>query len=131
MALVDASLDRMEVAIASLHRGVGKWQAIVDQVAAELAINPALADAWRVVDPQSEASLVRQRRFCALCAGPVSEAVQEGIVRPDLRPDDMILIVAMIGTAMREKDEAARKTMIARLTELLLGGVQPGRSAHG
>lgn len=130
LALVDASLDRLEVAIASLHRGAGQWQAIVEQVAAELTSNPALADAWRVVDPRSEASLVRQRRFCELCAGPVREAVHAGIVRPDLRPDDMILIVAMIGTAMREKDETARKAMIARLTELILGGVQaPPRTA--
>ena len=130
LALVDASLDQLEAAVASMHCGVGQWQAIVDQVAAELAINPALADAWRVVDPRSEATLVRQRRFCELCAGPVKAAVQAGSVRPDLEPDDMILIVAMIGTAMREKDETRRKAMIARITELILGGVQaPPRTA--
>lgn len=124
LALVDASLDRLEAAAASQPRGTGQWQMIVHQVAAELASNPALADAWRVVDPRSEASILRQRRFCELCIEPVREAVKAGTIRPDLRVDDMILIVGMIGTAMREKDETARKAMIARLTALILGGVQ-------
>lgn len=127
LALVDASLERLERFLAALPPGTDRWLPLVRQLGEEMTINPALADAWRVIDPRSEVSLIRQRRFCEMFEAPLTAALKSGLVRPDLRTADMILLVGMIGTAVREKNGEARQAMIARLLDLILTGVLRAR----
>jgi AcrR family transcriptional regulator len=64
-------------------------------------------------------------RFLAVLAGPLSAAQAAGRVRADLRPDDTILLVDMLGAAVGLTGPGRPEDRVSRALALLLDAIEP------
>jgi hypothetical protein len=68
------------------------------------------------------------KRARGLLDKPLREAQAAGIVRPDLRMDDLHILFTMVEGAVQEADTAGRRRIGLRALDLLFRGVaQPGQ----
>lgn len=67
--------------------------------------------------------LGRRRAFFAICAPLLRRAQEAGLVRGDLEPEDVRLLLQMMGAATFRDDRAGG----ARALELVLDAMRPGR----
>lgn len=121
LAMLDRSLARVEQAMdaAPAHDA----RRFVEICAMELVRNPALADAWRVIEPRSAELAKRQQRMFALFEGPLAAGIAAGELRDDLTLGDFPLIIAILGTVIRERTPEERLVMMSRLLSLLSTGI--------
>lgn len=98
-------------------------QDLFSRLARSQISNPFLADVWRVASSRAEESRELADRFCTMFEAPIRHAIIDGTCRTDLRASDMFLIVAMLGTSIREPDSEARQRMVERMKELIADGL--------
>lgn len=124
LAVGSQSLDSLALLVET-GDGSASLQDLFDHLVRSHTANPFLADVWWVAS--SRADEVRQLidRFRALFEAPIHRAIAEGTCRPDLKPSDMFLVVAMLGTSIREPDSEARQRMVERMRELIGEGLWP------
>lgn len=123
LALLDTSLDRLEAFAASAVPDGPTFLDMTRYLCDVLVTNPALADFWRV-DGRSPERIQRVDRFCAIFERPMLAGIADGTLRLDLQRNDMLLMMAMLGTVVREPDAGARRVMIDRMVELILSGIE-------
>ena len=122
LALLDESLDRLEAFTARGDPGSPAFLDMIRYLCDVLVSNPALADFWRV-DRRSPERIERADRFCAIFERSMLAGIADGTLRPDLRRNDILLMMAMLGTVVREPDADARRVMIERMVDLILSGI--------
>lgn len=124
LAIASETLDGLERYATTEGGRCASLQDLLRHLARSQVTNPFLADVWRVTPSRAEESRELFDRFCTLFEAPIRQAIADGICRPDLKASDMVLIVAMLGTSMREPDIDARQRMVERMEELIADGVR-------
>lgn len=124
LAVGSQSLDSL-AELVETENGSASLQALFDHLVRSHTENPFLADVWRVASARTEEARQLIDRFCALFEAPIRQAIAEGTCRSDLKPSDMFLVMAMLGSSIREPDSEARHRMIERMRELIGEGLWP------
>lgn len=119
------TLDSLALYAATNQDSDVSLQDLFEQLVRSQTANPFLADVWRVASSRADEVCQLIDRFCALFEAPVRQAIADGTCRPDLKPADMFLIVAMLGASNREPDSDARQRMVERMKELIGDGLWP------
>jgi AcrR family transcriptional regulator len=122
LALAHAALDRMDASIRALPTPASLTDAL-HAASAELIENPALVDGWRVIDRDSAPMRALRLRAIGLFDAALAADVAAGIVRADITPDDIQLVLGMLGAVVREPRIEARQAMITRMIGLLCLGI--------
>ncbi|MBE9606912.1 TetR/AcrR family transcriptional regulator [Acetobacteraceae bacterium H6797] len=124
IGLVELSLERLEAHAAETPADADAFQHLLHQLTHELARNPAVMDAWRVVKRDLALSDALRNRFMAVFLPSLSMAIETGAVRPDLSAEDLPLVAGMLGALVREPDRGSRDALVGRVTDLLLSGLR-------
>lgn len=125
LALVDRSIDRLEMLVADITHDGATFGALLNHLADILVKDPSLADFWRVMPADTPERKHQLQRFCAMGEQPIRDAIAAGTLRPDFTPDDMLLVGGMLGAVAREPDAGRRHLMAARQLQLLCHGLKP------
>lgn len=128
LAIASDFLDMLEKCAVGANGEAASLEMLYSDLVTLQATNPFLADLWRVVTPRAEESGELFDRFCTLFKAPIRQAVAGARCRPDLKPSDMMLIAAMLGTSMREPDIEQRRQMLERIQDLIIDGLRPRMS---
>lgn len=128
LALVDRSIDRLEMLVAEIPQDGATFGVLLNHLADILVKDPSLADFWRVMPSDAPERKRQLERFCAMCARPIRNAIDAGTLRSDFQPADMLLIGGMLGAVAREPDAGKRHLMAARQLHFLCRGLQPADS---
>ncbi|MGK5678387.1 TetR/AcrR family transcriptional regulator [Actinoplanes sp. URMC 104] len=118
-AVIGYQVERLEACIAATRQQPAAFRATLDAVLrAQIAMRPLVGLARRLEPAVQNRYL---RRIVALLAEPLSRAQEQGYVRRDLEPGDLLLIFSMVEgvLATREDADAAADRTIA----LALDGV--------
>lgn len=123
LAVASESLDSLALCAETEGGGCVSLQDLFGHLARSQTTNPFLADVWRVASSRADEVRLLVDRFCGLFEAPIRQAIADGTCRPDLKAPDMFLIVAMLGTSIREPDSEARQRMVERMKELVADGL--------
>jgi AcrR family transcriptional regulator len=99
--------------------------AVIDAIASGLVDNPALADFWRALPGNREEFAIARARFARLVTPGLEKAIADKQVRPDLGPEDILIVSGMLGAILRGHDRAERRRIRQRVQGLLLHGLLP------
>lgn len=123
-ALMDQSLDRMEAVAHSVSERDDGLFHLLEHMAQRVLRLASVADFWRAL-PRDDALVESvQRRYTRILQPALERARTAGLCRADLRPADLILISAMLGTALRGRSDRVRQAMARRVLSLITEGVR-------
>lgn len=127
IAVLSRELEALEHLSASLGDRPDRVFDLLGALAEQLVRTSAVAEAMRRarVDPAALASI--HARLGEVFAAPMAEAQAAGRLRPDLTPQDAVLIVRMLGGALG--GAASPLATPARTLDLLVAGLRG--AAHG
>lgn len=98
--------------------------ALLRHQAEQVQNRSALIDYWRVMNPDAPEIVAARARTRQTYAPLIARAVAAGLCRPDITPDDVSLMTAMIGAALRGRDPEEKRTLAVRAYDLLLRGLR-------
>lgn len=124
-AMMDASLETLTAAAASVPQDETAFHILLGRLAGIVAKDPSLADFWRVIPSDAPERVDQLHRFRAIFERPIATAIAGGALRADFRSEDMLLVGATLGVVVRERDPDRRLAMVERLLDLMVLGLQP------
>jgi AcrR family transcriptional regulator len=124
-AMLERNLDALEAAAGAQPGDADPLSNLLHHTMLQLVESPALADAWRIVDPRTEAIRGLRWRLDVIFAGPVAHARAAGRLRQDFQADDVPTALGILGVLIREPDHDRRLALGERLLGLLDQGLRP------
>lgn len=134
-ALMSALLERSFEALEAQARQVAGARdglfRVLEHLAALVTDCAPMADHWRTTGRDSPVLAQAQRRLNRLFKPLLDEALSAGTCRPDLTLADVLLVSSMLGSGLRGRTKAQRRSLSRRALALLLGGLRSAPSlAH-
>lgn len=140
--------DRAALLSAVLDQRIGELEALVERssddpagllhllraVVEHQASSAAILELLQCGDPGPDAEAVKVLldRLRVLVDRPIARAVDRGLLRSDFTGEDFLLVLAMVdGVRTGRLPCADRAAAAARVLDLVLSGIGPGRSAAG
>jgi AcrR family transcriptional regulator len=121
-AVIAYQIDRLEAFVAAGREQPATFRRALDEILrTQIAMRP-LAQLSRRLDAATRSRLLR--RFSAVLSEPLRRAQDDGHVRADLVPDDLILLLSMVeGVVEGAADPASAEAAAGRSIDLALDGV--------
>jgi AcrR family transcriptional regulator len=123
-ALIDRDLAGLEEALRDTAL-VEHPFAMLEIMAETSVVNPALAEYWTALPPESPVVQAGEQRFFALAGRGLAEAKAAGRLRMDLTPEDFCTIGIMFRAIRFGADEAERRGTKQRVMSILSQGIVP------
>lgn len=131
VALLDRALEGTARFAADLGERDDGFFVLLRHQAEQVPLRAALIDYWRVIKPDAPEIVAARARSRAIFAPFIARAISAGLCRADVSPDDVSLLTAMIGAALRGRDPEERAALALRACELLLDGVRQPAARPG
>ena len=97
---------------------------VLERMAHLVADSAPVSDHWRTADPASPVLADAQRRLTRLVKPLLQQAIASGTCRADLTTKDVTLVSSMIGSGLRGRTQAERRSLSRRALNLLLDGLR-------
>jgi AcrR family transcriptional regulator len=125
MALADEDMGSLEQRLGAEEIGPGSLEELLGEMVAGQLRSQGLIAAIRAGEvDESEVERLTER-VRALMAPRLEAARAAGLVRPDLTPEDALIVLAMVDGAVAPlRDRAARERASARAFEIALDGLR-------
>lgn len=89
-----------------------------------VADSAPVADHWHATDRNGPALAGAQRRLTRMVKPLLQQAIASGVCRADLTAKDVILVSSMLGSGLRGRTPAERRSLSRRALSLLLDGLR-------
>lgn len=128
-ALLERSMDGMERLALDLAEHVDGLAILLRDVAEHVAHSAALVDFWRAMERDHPVIAAADQRCLAILMPLVRRAIAAGRCRSDLDEEQVLLLIDMMGSCLRGRDEGERVRLARRSVDLLLSaiGIEPAR----
>jgi AcrR family transcriptional regulator len=123
-AIHDDNLDRLERVIADAADPADAFIDFLTEAARLLSADRGFAELLRRHTASAAAGQRVTTRLRKIVAAPLAQAQRAGRVRPDLRPDDVLLVLDMLGGAALGTDSRRRRGRERRALELMLDALR-------
>lgn len=123
-ALLERTFEKMEALAQQLEgRGDALFR-VLEQMAHLVAESAPVSDHWRATDRNGPALAGAQRRLTRMVKPLLQQSIAAGVCRPDLTTKDVILVSSMLGSGLRGRTPAERRSLSRRALNLLLDGLR-------
>mgnify|MGYP003591970312 CR=1 FL=1 len=123
-ALLERTFEKMEALAQQLEgRGDALFR-VLEQMAHLVAESAPVSDHWRATDRSGPALAGAQRRLTRMVKPLLQQAIAAGVCRADLTAKDVILVSSMLGSGLRGRTPAERRSLSRRALNLLLDGLR-------
>ena len=123
-ALLERTFEKMEALAQQLEgRGDALFR-VLEQMAHLVAESAPVSDHWRATDRSGPALAGAQRRLTRMVKPLLQQAIAAGVCRADLTAKDVILVSSMLGSGLRGRTPAERRSLSRRALSLLLDGLR-------
>lgn len=123
-ALLERTFEKMEALAQQLEgRGDALFR-VLEQMAHLVAESAPVSDHWRATDRSGPALAGAQRRLTRMVKPLLQQAIASGVCRADLTAKDVILVSSMLGSGLRGRTPAERRSLSRRALSLLLDGLR-------
>ena len=123
-ALLERTFEKMETQALQLQGRDDALFCVLEQMAQLVADSAPVSDHWRATDRNGPALAGAQRRLTRLVKPLLQQAIASGMCRADLTAKDVILVSSMLGSGLRGRTPAERRSLSRRALNLLLGGLR-------
>ncbi len=123
-ALLERTFEKLEAQAQNLQKRNDALFCILEHMASLVAECAPVSDHWRAADRDSPVLAGAQRRLTRLVKPLLAQAISSGTCRPDLTAKDVILVSSMLGSGLRGKNAAQRRSLSRRALHLLLDGLR-------
>ena len=130
-ALLERSFEKLEAQAQRLQGRGDALFGVLEQMAHLIADSAPVSDHWRAADRNSPVLAGAQRRLTRLVKPLLQQAIASGHCRADLTVQDVTLVSSMLGSGLRGRTQAQRRSLSKRALQLLLGGLRATPSAAG
>ena len=123
-ALLERSFEKLEAQAQRLQGRGDALFGVLEQMAHLVADSAPVSDHWRAADRNSPVLAGAQRRLTRLVKPLLQQAIASGHCRADLTAQDVTLVSSMLGSGLRGRTQAQRRSMSKRALQLLLDGLR-------
>lgn len=123
-ALLERTFETMEAHAQHLQGRDDALFCVLEQMAHLVADSAPVSDHWRATDRNGPILAGAQRRLTRLVKPLLESAIAAGNCRPDLTAKDVILVSSMLGSGLRGRTPAERRTLSRRALSLVLDGLR-------
>ena len=123
-ALLERAFEALETKAQQLQGRDDALFGVLEHMASLVADSAPVSDHWRAADRDSPVLAGAQRRLTRLVKPLLQQAIDAGICRPDLSAQDVILVSSMLGSCLRGRTRAQRRSLSRRALNLLLDGLR-------
>lgn len=123
-ALLERTFEKLEAQAQNLQKRNDALFCMLEHMASLVAECAPVSDHWRAADRDSPVLAGAQRRLTRLVKPLLAQAISSGTCRPDLTAKDVILVSSMLGSGLRGKNAAQRRSLSRRALHLLLDGLR-------
>lgn len=123
-ALLERTFEKLEAQAQNLQKRNDALFCMLEHMASLVADSAPVSDHWRAADRDSPVLAGAQRRLTRLVKPLLAQAISSGTCRPDLTAKDVILVSSMLGSGLRGRNAAQRRSLSRRALHLLLDGLR-------
>ena len=123
-ALLERTFEKLEAQAQNLQKRNDALFCMLEHMASLVADSAPVSDHWRAADRDSPVLAGAQRRLTRLVKPLLAQAILSGTCRPDLTAKDVILVSSMLGSGLRGRNAAQRRSLSRRALHLLLDGLR-------
>ena len=123
-ALLERTFEKMETQAQLLQGRSDGLFCVLEQMAQLVADSAPVSDHWRATDRNGPVLAGAQKRLTRLVKPLLEQAIASGTCRADLTAKDVILVSSMLGSGLRGRTRAERRSLSRRALQLLLGGLR-------
>lgn len=123
-ALLERTFEKMEALAQQLEGQGDALFRVLEQMAHLVAESAPVSDHWRATDRSGPALAGAQRRLTRMVKPLLQQAIAAGVCRADLTAKDVILVSSMLGSGLRGRTPAERRSLSRRALNLLLDGLR-------
>ena len=123
-ALLERTFEKLEAQAQNMQKRNDALFCMLEHMASLVADSAPVSDHWRAADRDSPVLAGAQRRLTRLVKPLLAQAISSGTCRPDLTAKDVILVSSMLGSGLRGKNAAQRRSLSRRALHLLLDGLR-------
>ena len=125
LALMERSVERLQARAQALGERPDAFFLLLQYLADRIVRSPVLSDYWRTAGLRDPRFNAPREQAWRVFAAVIERAQAAGLLRTDLRVDDMALLSGMLGAALRGPSEAERRRLAQRALELIHDGLKP------
>lgn len=125
VALLEHAIDEMEKKADALGDASNGLFELLSFQAEIVSTRAALADYWRVVNPETPAILKARQRIQSIVKPHLDRAIKAGLCRADLTIEDVSLFISMLGAALRGRTRDEQARLGVRALNFLIEGLMP------
>ena len=123
-ALLERTFEKLEAEALQLQGRGDALFCVLENMAGLVADSAPVSDHWRAADKDSPVLAGAQRRLTRLVKPLLQQAIASGTCRADLTAQDVILVSSMLGSGLRGRTRAQRRSLSRRALHLLLDGLR-------
>lgn len=123
-ALLERTFEKLEAQAHNMQKRNDALFCMLEHMASLVADSAPVSDHWRAADRDSPVLAGAQRRLTRLVKPLLAQAISSGTCRADLTAKDVILVSSMLGSGLRGRNAAQRRSLSRRALHLLLDGLR-------
>ena len=123
-ALLERTFEKLEAQAQQLQGRGDALFCVLEHMASLVADSAPVSDHWRAADRDSPVLAGAQQRLTRLVKPLLLQAIASGTCRADLTTKDVILVSSMLGSGLRGRTQAQRRSLSRRALHLLLDGLR-------
>lgn len=123
-ALLERSFEKLEAQAQALGPRDDGLYAMLGHMAGLVADSAPISDHWRATDRDGPVLAGAQRRLTQMMRPLLQRAIAAGVCRADLTVKDILLATSMLGSCLRGRTPAERRSLSRRALSLLLDGLR-------
>ncbi len=123
-AMLEWSVDEMDVRANKVVAMADGLFRLLDWQAQTIAQRAPLIDYWRIMDRRAPEILAARRRMRNIYRPLLRKAIEEGLCRPDIRVEDILLVSVMLGAALRAGPDAGAAQTARQMLGLIVKGLR-------
>ncbi|MBQ0132735.1 MAG: TetR/AcrR family transcriptional regulator [Comamonas sp.] len=124
LALLERSVQRLEVFAQSLRERDDAFFVLLERVAQRMAYSAAMSDYWRTSAQDDNTFEQAHTRAWQVFADAIERAQRCGLLQPHVTTADVSLLSSMLGSALRGKTPQAREALARRALQIMCDGLR-------
>lgn len=129
-ALLERSFEKLETQALQLQGRDEGLYAMLELMAKLTADSAPVSDHWRATDRNGPVLAGAQRRLTRMVKPLLERAIASGVCRADLTTKDVVLVSSMLGSGLRGRTKAERRSLSKRAFQLLVDGLRNPMAAQ-
>lgn len=125
VALLERSVERLQARAQEISTRPDAFFLLLEYLAERIVQSPALSDYWRTTGLHDPRFTPARQKVLQIFAPALEHAQAHGLVRRDIRAQDVSLLSGMLGAALRGSDHAERMRLAQQALDLIRRGLRP------